>query len=195
MEPITTASAFATIVGLVSNFKAGRQASSDDEYMDFLEWLSEKRHDEIIQSINSNPSLSSAIEGLLNQSHQQVMEKLAALDNSLLELASRLQGFQQISHAIAPGTEMSEQALSILQQLEESGGSVFIELKFLGGSMFQVMDASAQLQIDEPRFVDDDLKKLCELGLLLSDQNKKGERLFRITRASVKYVQQVKKQS
>lgn len=191
MDPVTAASTFATIVGLVSSFKAERRASSDDEYRDFLDWLSEKRHNDVVDAINANHSLSSAIEAFLREGHEEVMTKLSALDDSLLRLASHIEGFNEISKAVAPNIELSDQSISILKQLNASGGSFFMELKTLGATMYQVMDASSEIDIAEPRFVDDDLKQLCDLGLLLPDMNSKGERLFRITRASVNYVEQL----
>lgn len=193
MDPITIAGAFATIVGLVSNFKAERRASSDDEYRDFMEWLSDKRHDEMVDLLQSNHVLSTAIQSLLLRNHDEVIEKLNALDSQLIKLASRIEGFDAISLAISPSSELSEQSVSILQQLDESGGSFFLEMKMYGGTQYQIMDASGQISIDEPRFVDDDLKNLCSLGLLIPDYNRKGDRLFRITRASAEYLKQVQR--
>ena len=117
------------------------------------------------------------------------MAKLSGLDYAMVELASQIDGIQEVARAIAPQAELSDQAFSILKQLNDSGGSVFLEMKMPGGTTYQVMDASAQIQIEEPRFVEDDLEQLCRLGLLLQDFNNKGDRLFRITRASVKYVE------
>lgn len=186
MDPVT---AFATIVGLMGTFKSERRASSDDEYREFMEWLGEKRHDELIHSIQTNQNLTAALTSFLNGSHEEVMAKLSGLDYAMMELASRIDGVQEVAYAIAPQAELSSQAFSILKQLNDSGGSVFLEMKMLGGTMYQVMDASGQIQIEEPRFIEDDLEKLCQLGLLLQDYNSKGGRLFRITRASVKYVE------
>jgi hypothetical protein len=186
VDPVT---AFATIVGLLGTFKAERRASSDDDYRDFMEWLGEKRHDDLIKAIHSNQELAAALTTFLESGHEEVMAKLSGLDRSLLELASQIDGVQQLAHAIAPQAELSSQAFSILKQLNDSGGSVFLEMKMLGGTLYQIMDTSAQLEIEEPRFVEDDLEKLCRLGLLLQDYNNKGGRLFRITRASVRYVE------
>jgi len=188
LDPVT---AFATIVGLLGTFKSERRTRSDDEYRAFIDWLGEKRHTELVRSIQGNVQLVAALAAFLHGSHDEVMSKLANLDETILMLASRIDGVQDVARAIAPGSGVSDQALSILQQLSESGGSVFLELKTFGGTTYQVMDAQAQIEVKEPRFVEDDLSQLCSLGLLLQDSNSNGGRLFRITRASVRFVQNV----
>lgn len=126
MDPITAAGSFATIVGLVSNFKSERRASSDDEYREFLEWLDAKNHSDTLRAINENRALSDSIDTLLKQNHEEVIAKLGALDDSLLLLASKIPDFRNISLAIAPTAEISNQAVSVLRQLEQSGGSKFL---------------------------------------------------------------------
>jgi len=191
MDPITAAGSFATIVGLVINFKSERKASSDNEYREFLEWLEAKNHSETIKAIQANHSLGSSIDTLLKQNHEEVVAKLAALDDSLLLLASKIPSFRNISLALAPASEISDQAISILRQLEQSGGSKFLEGKFGQGNLYLILDASGQIEIEDFRFADDDLETLCSLGLLLPSANDKGERLFTLTRASVRFLEQV----
>lgn len=191
MDPITAAGSFATIVGLVSNFKAERRASSDNEYREFLEWLDTKHHSETLRAIQANQSLSNSIDTLLKQNHEQVISKLAALDDSLLLLASKMPDFRNISLAIAPSAEISDQAVSALRQLERSGGSKFLETKLMQRSLYLILDASGQIEMEDPRFADDDLDTLCSLGLLIPSANGKGERVFTLTRASVRFLEQV----
>lgn len=190
MDPVT---AFATIVGLVSCFKSERRASSDDEYRDFIAWLSDKRHIEVVQGLASNHNLMNATQALLSRNHDEVVASLRALDTSIVELASRIDAFRGIASALAPNSQLSTQALSILKQLNDSNGSVILEIKLMDGARYQVLDARAggQIDVEDFRFIDDDLQKLCDLGLLRPDFNSKGGRLFRITRSSVRYLQQL----
>ncbi|WP_435235517.1 hypothetical protein ACR30L_17505 [Psychromonas sp. PT13] len=53
------------------------------------------------------------------------MQKLPSLDETLLMLSSSIGGFKEITSVIAPNSELSEQATSILEQLNKSGGSFF----------------------------------------------------------------------
>ena len=184
-------SSMATIVGLLSNFKSERRATSDDEYKEFVEWLDKKRHVTLIEEINSNHLLGLGIKALLSKNHESVVNKLSALDDSLETLASQIDGFKDIASAISKHSELSDQAISIVRQLIASGGSIFLEIKMKGCSIFQVMDASGSIEYDDPRFLDDDLKQLCKLELLIPSTNKSNGRVFTLTRFAVKYIEQL----
>lgn len=192
MEALTSATTFASIVGLLSNFKSERKSASDDEYKEFILWLSDKRHKSLLNEISSNHMLGLGIKSLLSQNHDAVLQKLSALDETLLILSASIGGFKEISDAIAPNSELSEQAISILEQLDNSGGSFFQELKMLAGTTFSIMDASGNIEINEPRFIEDDLNQLVNLGLLIFDYSPKGNRNYRITRLAVKLLSQFK---
>ncbi|WP_298941195.1 hypothetical protein [uncultured Psychromonas sp.] len=183
-------SSFATLIGLICNFKSERRTASDDEYKEFMEWLETKRHKDVINEIHSNHLLGISIKSLLARNHDAILQKLNQLDSSLIELASQIEGFTDVAAAISPHAGLSEQAFSILKQFDLSGGSVFLEIKDSSGNCYQVMDAQGSIEITDARFIDDDLDKLCRLGLLIPDRNKSGGRLFRLTRAAVKLVEQ-----
>ncbi|MCJ8293256.1 MAG: hypothetical protein MJK15_02510 [Colwellia sp.] len=191
MEAFTAATTFATIVGLLSNFKSERKSSSDDEYKEFVSWLDEKRHKSLLDEITSNHLLGLGIKSLLNQNHEVVLQKLSALDETLLVLSSSIGGFKEISNALAPNIELSEQALSIIDQLNSTGGSSFLESKTFDGTSFLFMDTQGSLEIKESRFIEDDLTQLVNLELLLLDFSSKGNRIFRITRLAVRLLDQV----
>ncbi|MBB1302230.1 hypothetical protein H5183_12845 [Pseudoalteromonas sp. SR44-8] len=189
MEPI---SAFSTIIGLICNFKAEQRSTSDDNYKEFIEWLDTKRHKNVVNELHSNHLLGISIKNLLSRNHDSILQKLTQLDCSLIDLASQIDGLKDIASAVSPHAGLSDQALSILKQFDESGGSVFLETKVKEGTYYQVMDAQGDIKITDGRFVNDDLDKLCDLGLLTPDYNKSGGKLFRFTRAAAKLVEQVK---
>jgi hypothetical protein len=191
VEALTAATTFATIVGLLSNFKSERNSASEDEYKEFVGWLDEKRHKSLLDEIMSNHLLSLGIKSLLNQNHEVVLQKLAALDETLLVLSTSIGGFKEISNALAPNIELSEQAISIINQLNSTGGSSFLESNTFDATSFLFMDTQGSLEIKEPRFVEDDLTQLVNLDLLLLDYSSKGNRIFRITRLAVKLLEQV----
>ncbi|MBB1368727.1 hypothetical protein H5154_20525 [Pseudoalteromonas sp. SR44-5] len=185
-------SPFATIVGLICNYKSENRAASDDEYREFVEWLDKKRHKDIIDELNSNHLLGLSLKNLLNQSNDLVVNKLSDLDKSLIDIASRIDGFKDIATAVSKHEGLSDQAISILKQFDKSGGRVFLEINCNAGTDYQIMDGSrGKIVMDEPRFINDDLDKLCELGLLTPDYNESGGRLFRITRIATSLVKQV----
>ncbi|EHH3082070.1 hypothetical protein J7G28_004288 [Vibrio vulnificus] len=186
----------ATIIGLICNFKSERRASSDDEYKEFVEWLDTKRHKSIVEELNSNHLLGLSIKSLLNQNHEVVVQKLSDLDGSLTQLASQIDWLKEVANAIVPDFGLSDQAISVLQQLVDSQGSYFTEFKLGNGSpLYKVADGhGGNIDFDEPRFLNDDLNQLCQLGLLSLDHNGRGDRLYRITRATTRYVSQLKKE-
>ena len=183
---------FATIIGLICNFKSENRVASDDEYKQFVEWLDEKRHKKIISELNSNYLLGLSLKNLLNQNSQLVANKLSALDKSIIDIASQIDGFKDIAIAVSKHKGLSEQAVSILKQFSESKGSVFAELYYTTGFYYHVMDGSGlDIVIDEPRFINDDLDQLCVLGLLIPDRDNDDQRLFRITRSAISLVDQI----
>ncbi|MFS1987708.1 hypothetical protein BCT96_008675 [Vibrio splendidus] len=185
-------SSLATIIGLIYNFKSDRKSVSDDEYQEFVNWLSDKRHKSVIEELHTNQLLGLSIKGLLQQNHDLVLSKLNHLDESLLQLASGIEGFHEIANAINPNAEISDQAMTILRNLVESQGSFILESKTLSGTDYRVYDGDRRsLGITEYRFVDDDFNLLCSLGLLMLDFNGSGSRMFRVTRSAVKYIAQV----
>ena len=187
-------SPFATIVGLICNFKSENRAVSDDEYKEFVEWLDKKRHKDIVEELHSNHLLGLSLKNLLNQNNESVIQKLSTLDKSIVDIASQIDGFKEIVSAVSKNEGLSEQAISILKQFDQSGGSVFLIINFKGEAVYQVLDGSTgcnYIMMDEPRFINDDLDRLCELGLLTPDYNKSGERLFRITRSATSLVKQL----
>ncbi|WP_434928110.1 hypothetical protein ACRWQN_03890 [Shewanella sp. HL-SH8] len=191
MEAFTAATTFATIVGLLSNFKSERKASSDNEYQEFVSWLDSKRHKSLMEEITSNHLLGLGIKSLLNQNHEVVLKKLASLDETLLVLSSSIGGFKEISNALAPNVELSEQAISIISQLNSTGGSSFTENKGYGLPSFIFMDTQGSIEITEQRFIEDDLAQLVNLDLLILDYSSHGNRVFRITRMAVKLLEQM----
>lgn len=194
MDSLTLASSFATIIGLLCNFSAERQSTSDDEYQDFLAWLDEKRHNDLRTLIASDKKLSHSIHALLSQNHEIIIAKLESLDSSLASVAAHLDGFKDIALAVRPNCKLSDQAVSILRQLYDSGGSKFLEIKHMGGGAYQILDATMepkQITPQDPRFLEDDLLSLCEFGFLRQDFNSRGSRLFHITRPAATFITSV----
>lgn len=191
MDPLIAATTFATIVGLLSNFKSERESSSEDEYKEFVSWLDEKRHKSLLNEITSNNLLALGIKSLLNQHHDVVLKKLSDLDETLLVLSSSINGFKEISNALAPNIELSKQSISIIAQLDKSGGSSFLEHRHESNVQLILLDSDGDIKIEEPRFIEDDLTQMVNLKLLLLDYNSTGQRKFRLTRMAVKLLEQL----
>ena len=61
MELLSASTAFASIIGLICNFKAERKIESDNEYQEFISWLQEKKHKSVIEEVESNHLLGLSI--------------------------------------------------------------------------------------------------------------------------------------
>lgn len=184
MEPLTTASAFASIVGLLAIFKSEQRAEESETVEQYVDWLRRQEHEQLATLIQNNTLLSKSLQALLSQQHDEVMSKLHALDQVLSDVARHVKGFQEIAEAVTVQTFLSDQAVSILRQINEANSSKLIEIKTLSGTTYQTLDGQKMvLTIGDPRFIEDDLNTLCELGLLRMDFGGAGSRLFLITRA------------
>ena len=182
MDPLTTATSFATIVGLLSNFKNERFGTQLSE---FIEWLQEKRHEDVALSIERNQSLAIQLKSLLSLNHQELVKRLDALDAVLSSVASHVEAFSNLATSVRPNSILSDQAISIIKQFVASGAQEFWEHKVLGpgGTSYHLMGSSSgKLEIAEPRFVEDDLNTLVELGIFRLDFGSRGTRKFIITR-------------
>ena len=194
MEPITTATTFATIVGLVQAFKQERKGNEAVEKQEFLDWLSSHRHEVIRKRIEENKSLLLSIQTILEQDQEVLLEKLDNIDRILAGLSSQLDGFESIAVGMYPDSEISEQARSILAQFVASGSSTLGVSKSLGGGLgLHAFGGDRQITYEEKRFVEADLKVLCDYGLLNLDYNDRGDPIYRITRNAVRYVESTSK--
>lgn len=193
MDPLTAATTFATIVSLLADFKSQRQDNTGDEFNDFLLWLAKSQHDELKTLIQQNATTTIGIKALLNENKKALAEKLEQLDYKLALLMSKDSDFSNIVKGIRPVSVFSQQALELLQQIEESGASRAIEFYTSDGLALICMDGDQHhLKYREPRFIEDDLKMLVENKFLHLDRNSQGNRVFVYTRMASDFVKSIK---
>ena len=65
-----------------------------------------------------------------------------------------------------------------------------MELVTYGGNSYKFSEVPGVIKIEELKFVEDDLNQLVSLGLLILNYNNEGVRIFKITRATVKLLEQ-----
>lgn len=194
MDPLTLSTTFATIVGLISNFKSERTQTSEDEYNEFISWLEERRYTSLIKELHDNYRLSLNIRELLRENHNQLLTKLDVINDGLLKIASQIEGFDRIAEVTNPNSGLSDQAISILKQLDNSGGSQILALPHSGVYVYMIMDGknSQMIEITEDRFADDDFNQLSTYGFLNIGYNSTGKTTYKITRLAVKYLNSLK---
>ena len=191
MEPITGATTFATVVSLVADFVARREANETKDFDAFMAWLQEQRHEELRAQLQSSAGTVVSIKALLSESRTTILERLTSLDQMLSTVAASIPAFQDLAQLARPVVTLSHQAVSVLEQFYDSGASGLLESKRLDGVVLAFLDgAGGSIQFDEPRFIEDDLTGLVKLGLLDLAHNGRGERIFKFKRVAAALVEQ-----
>ncbi|QKQ26524.1 hypothetical protein [Candidatus Reidiella endopervernicosa] len=106
------------MVGLLGQYRSEKGAQSQLEYNDFMEWLSKANHTEVKGLLELNTSATIYIKALLNQDHEIFKQKLEKIDSALTAFASTVEGFSELAQAVNPDALLSEQAVSILEQIQ-----------------------------------------------------------------------------
>ena len=195
LDLLTASTTFATLVSLISDFRVKHKEPADDDHLKFLEWLSENRHYEIKVILEQNQETIISIKAILNQDYKIISGKLQSIDSKLASLLSEDVLFSKLVEAINPKNKLSQQAVDILIQFENSQASEMSDLgMYLDGTLYMFIDGlQGQLNYSESRFIKDDLKKLVELGLLTQSSNSAGRKAFQYTRRASDFVETIKK--
>lgn len=187
MDPLALSGAFATIVGLLANFKAERSGS---DLSDFMSWLQEQHQEHVAQAISQNKALSAELSALLATKHDELVARITAMNDQISRVASQIEGFSGLAKLLGSAPALSHQAKSVLKQVVESGAKFVIEHKLSTGkpSEFIFIDgAVGEVQYDEPQFINEDFEALVAMGLLRLEYASKGSRKFIPTRTGVDY--------
>lgn len=185
MDPLALSGAFATVVGLLANFKAERTGANLDE---FMLWLRDHHQEQLAEAITSNQTLARELSTMLAEKHEVLVSRLDELHRQIRDVASHMEGFRGLAQAISGLPELSEQARSVLRQIAESGAKFVLEHKLSTGrpTEFIFIDgAIGQVQYEDPRFINEDLERLVSLQLLRVEYTSKGARKFSVTRAGI----------
>ncbi|TBU73296.1 hypothetical protein [Phytopseudomonas daroniae] len=190
MEPLSTTTALASIIGLIGQFKAGRDSAKSQDFNEFMQWLAESNHAELKSLIEANHGTTISIKAILHQSQEALTESLSRIDNALAAITTALAGFGELSKSIRPNAVLSEQAVSILKQIDEAEASQVLLVKdWEGGAELLPLDGRGdEIEILEPRFLESDLKSAVDAGLLIQSFNSTGERIWVFTRSAAAFV-------
>lgn len=127
MEPITVAGAFGSIVSLLGLWKSEVAEGKAKDLGEYLEWLRRKEHNQLAELIEGNSELSTSLRVLVEDQHGQVMGELRKLEQVMVDVARNLAEFQPLADAMVVTSGLSEQAPSILHQMNEGDAGKFLE--------------------------------------------------------------------
>ena len=188
MDPLALTGAFATIVGLLANFKSERSSANLEE---FMSWLREQHQEKLAQAIGQNKELASELASLLATKHEELVARLSSLNEQIARVAGQIEGFSGIARLLGQQPALSQQARSVLKQIVESGANFVMEHKLSTGKPTEFIfmgGAAGQVQYGEPKFINEDLELLVTMGLLRLELTSKGTRKFSPTRAGVEHL-------
>ena len=117
-----------------------------------------------------------------------MLQKLDAVQEIVATLLSRVDEFRGLSAAIAPHSQLSDQAVSVLQQFADSGAEILFYAGYGGGQFSLQPENGEPLNVTEPRFLKTDLDQLTALGFFDVEYNSEGNPLFRLTRNAARYL-------
>jgi hypothetical protein len=125
MNPLAAATTFATLVGLICNFRQEKGEHEALNHQEFIEWLEYHRHEELKNLIVNTATLQTEVDKLLRSDHAKMLQKLDHIGEILVSLVGRLDEFRGLASAVAPGAGLSDQSISIIRQLVNSGTKKF----------------------------------------------------------------------
>ena len=189
IDPVATSSAFATIVGLLSDFVSQRRQSGSNDFQEFVRWLMEHQHGEVVQLLSQQARTVTSVKAMLTQDREELRGQLDALDRTLAAMACALDGLGSVAHAVHPDAALSRQAVSILRQFDKAGASKAIRMDTSEGPHIAFTGPNkGSMSIDEPRFLDDDMNALVQLELLGRQFKPNGHSVYVYTRRAADLV-------
>src|SRR5438876_5243311 len=104
MDLQDTSTAFASIVSLIAEYINQRRAGSALSYNEFVTWLADNRHEELVKLIGQNLTTITSIKTIL--AHNQTT--LERIDRNVALIADRLQGLPELTERDAARELMQE---------------------------------------------------------------------------------------
>ena len=97
IPPLTAATTFATIVGLLRIFRQERGEREKLNHQNFIEWVAYHRHEDLKNIIVSNAALRTEVDNLLQAVHAKMFEKLDHIEEILVSMVSRVNEFRGLA--------------------------------------------------------------------------------------------------
>jgi hypothetical protein len=192
MDLLTSATAFATIINLVGQFRSEIGNKNTADFNEFLTWLIKTNHHDIKTLIENNSKTTIGIKAMLNEQHETVLSQLQSINEALITFSSQFPALNEVANGINPNLALSDQSMSILRQFEETGCSEVLESD---GTLHILDGPLGRMSVEVPRFLKDDLKKLVDLQLLRVRNSTQGKQIYMITRAASQFVLSTRSQN
>jgi hypothetical protein len=192
ISPLEASATFATLVGLICNWKQERGTLTTDQYQDFMKWLAQHNFNKLSDRIFASEELQRDLSAFLSQDISVISTKLDTIVGSLSAVANKIDTLSQLRRTLGADTEaLSEQAIEILKAFDESASINMIYQGFSHELIFPCCQKSAR--VSEPRFIENDLSALQKFHYIqLVGHTPKGAEKFAMTRLGCHFVKTIK---
>jgi hypothetical protein len=186
ITPLEASSIFATLVGLICNWRDERGRASKDKFEDFITWLTNHNFHALKDRIFESEELQRQLTEMLRQDYDTLSEKLDSLTGAISAISDKIDTFGEVGRALRTSTEnVSIQALAILKCFDASEAPRMVVFEHPPSIWF--VPKGASIKVGEPRFLETDVRSLACCGLIEHvDYNKSGNLIYSITRAGAR---------
>jgi hypothetical protein len=182
--------AFATLVGLICNFRQEKGAREALDHQKFIEWLEHHRHEDLKNLIVNQAALRTEVDNLLRSDMAQMLHKMNELSSIMVAMMGRLDEFKALAAVAAPKAELSDQAILILYTFAKSKSQTLYHADYGNGQWsLQGNNDETPMRVYEPGFIKDDLLQLGAMDFLDVEMNSQGALISRLTRNGSRFVQ------
>jgi hypothetical protein len=178
IDPVLASQTFATIVGLICNYKQENNSNQS-----FIQYLEQHRFDDIKNAIAGTQTIQDAVNQLLREDHAQILAKLNLINDVLTQVLSKVTGFEVLAQRLGTGATISPQALTILIVFSRSSAE---QIALLDPPQLILTPCGGGIPISEPRFLKDDLNALESFGLIRLEYEN-GRPFYSLTRPGAEF--------
>jgi hypothetical protein len=189
IDPMEASATFATIVGLICNWKNERAAQATDRYQDFMAWLVQHNFNELNERIYQSEELQRHLSKLLSQDLSVISTKLDTIVGSLSAVADKIDTLSQLSRTLGADTEaLSEQATRIIKLFDQLTAHRMIYSNHFHQCIFDHRPES----FEDKRFVLADIQALESLNFIRHvEHSNSGDPIYVITRQGSAFAEQL----
>jgi len=195
MDPITGASLFTTVVGLICNWKQERDSTSQNHFNDFLLWLENHNFQALKERIFESNELQQNLTALLQSDIATVSEKLNSVCDAVNAVASKIDGLAGVGASLIGQSDLlSDQACEILKLFADAIDSdrmIVRRTTFIGSPPvveFWLIPGRTVFGVDSPRFATDDVAVLDQLGFIsFAGHTGDGFPMYALTRSGERF--------
>jgi hypothetical protein len=153
---------------MLSVYISDNERTGEINSVQFLEWLEEKGHKHLADSIRNNADIHKALKPFLSGRRDRIESTLAKFSNEIATL-SRSGKLRKISISLGPDPRLSRQAQNILLQMSELKASSISMSNSHDGPILNPNHGGGHIELFDKDRLDDDLEMMVNLGIFFHE--------------------------